>query len=104
VPMFQVTRKSRPKALAELVSEASLHEAWMLAMGRRLHDDYSVPWDVLMSMDVKNRERLLKSILSRAAEDAPVKDAGHPCVWLLTSSMVLVPECWRWGLPWRSRN
>lgn len=52
-----------PKALKELVEEDVYEEAWATALGRRLADDYHVPWDLLQAIDSDNKELMLRSLV-----------------------------------------
>eukprot|EP00737_Agarophyton_chilense_P001047 gb/GEZJ01001162.1/.p1 GENE.gb/GEZJ01001162.1/~~gb/GEZJ01001162.1/.p1 ORF type:complete len:524 (-),score=80.65 gb/GEZJ01001162.1/:1324-2895(-) len=57
-----------PNPLQKLVDSDVYEEAWAMALGRRLADDYQVPWDVLESMDCDNKEKLLRKIMSLQEE------------------------------------
>eukprot|EP00178_Gracilaria_changii_P024419 TRINITY_DN735_c0_g2_i1.p1 TRINITY_DN735_c0_g2~~TRINITY_DN735_c0_g2_i1.p1 ORF type:complete len:757 (-),score=99.13 TRINITY_DN735_c0_g2_i1:195-2465(-) len=53
-----------PRALRNLVDKDVYEEAWAMALGRRLADDYQVPWDVLESMDCDNKEKMLRKLMT----------------------------------------
>lgn len=53
-----------PSALKDLVTEEEYAQAWALALGRRLADDFHVPWDILEAMDCANKEIMLRSLMS----------------------------------------
>ncbi|KAI0564065.1 Galactosyltransferase [Gracilaria domingensis] len=53
-----------PKPLRYLVDPEVYEEAWAIALGRRLADDFQVPWDVLESADCENKEKLLRKLMT----------------------------------------
>lgn len=53
-----------PSSLKGRVGASEYGESWALALGRRLADDFRVPWDILTDMDSPNKERLLRSLMS----------------------------------------
>lgn len=55
----------RPKALQELVSKEDYDNAWAEALGRRLHDTYFVPWDIIAALPIQHKENLLKRLMKR---------------------------------------
>eukprot|EP00184_Porphyridium_aerugineum_P003753 CAMPEP_0184699368 /NCGR_PEP_ID=MMETSP0313-20130426/5663_1 /TAXON_ID=2792 /ORGANISM="Porphyridium aerugineum, Strain SAG 1380-2" /LENGTH=840 /DNA_ID=CAMNT_0027158443 /DNA_START=100 /DNA_END=2622 /DNA_ORIENTATION=- len=55
------TALKKPVGLLELVDSKSIADSWNLALGRRLHDQYGVPWDVIIPLDTMNREIALGS-------------------------------------------
>lgn len=63
-----VLRATRvPANLRALTPAHAVAQAWNLALGRRLHDEWEVPWDLLSSMDSSVKERLLSRLVARAA-------------------------------------
>eukprot|EP00172_Hildenbrandia_rubra_P002537 Plantae.Rhodophyta-Hildenbrandia_rubra.ctg3438.p1 GENE.Plantae.Rhodophyta-Hildenbrandia_rubra.ctg3438~~Plantae.Rhodophyta-Hildenbrandia_rubra.ctg3438.p1 ORF type:complete len:739 (+),score=100.20 Plantae.Rhodophyta-Hildenbrandia_rubra.ctg3438:301-2517(+) len=56
-----------PKALRELVPRKEIDASWDLSLGRRLRDDFEIPWDIMVTMTIKNKERLLRRLESRKA-------------------------------------
>lgn len=56
--------KNIPKPLKERVDPDIYEEAWAMALGRRLADDYQVPWDVLEGMDCDNKEKMLRRLMA----------------------------------------
>jgi len=57
-----------PDGLDKLLSEQQRMEAWLLALGRRLHDTFGVPWDVIQGMQRQSRETLLRRLLDRQSD------------------------------------
>lgn len=53
-----------PKPLKQRVEKDVYEQSWMMALGRRLADDFHVPWDILESMDAENKELMLRSLMS----------------------------------------
>jgi len=80
--VLTVRGSARPLSLSELVDLAEAEKMWMLALGRRLHDHHSVPWDILMSMDVSNREKLLSELVSYM-ESNSVEREDHAALFVL---------------------
>ncbi|CAN8063819.1 unnamed protein product [Agarophyton chilense] len=60
-----VRAATKPKSLKDLVSSTEYEEAWAEALGRRLHDSYKVPWDIIAAMDMKPKESLLRRLMQR---------------------------------------
>ncbi|KAA8497079.1 hypothetical protein FVE85_0808 [Porphyridium purpureum] len=58
----------RAPSLFSLVDSKERDAAWLTALGRRLHDEFHVPWDLLESMDFVARERLLSRLAALAQE------------------------------------
>lgn len=56
--------KNIPKPLRERIDRDIYEEAWAMALGRRLADDYKVPWDVLEGMDCDNKEKMLRQLMA----------------------------------------
>lgn len=56
---------SRPKSLRDLVTQEQYDEAWDTALGRRLHDSYFVPWDIIAALPIKEKEMLLRRLMQR---------------------------------------
>jgi len=52
-----------PKSLQQMAKPEHLDESFSLALGRRLADDFRIPWDVLEGLDTKNRELLLRQLM-----------------------------------------
>jgi hypothetical protein len=57
----RATRKPLP--LRALVDRDRAEKDWELAMGRRLRDDYEVPWDVIGSMGIACKEKVLRGLV-----------------------------------------
>lgn len=55
----------KPKSLRDLVTQEQYEEAWDTALGRRLHDSYFVPWDIIASIPIKSKELLLRRLMQR---------------------------------------
>ncbi|GAB0498150.1 hypothetical protein MMPV_009491 [Pyropia vietnamensis] len=64
-PVLRATRV--PANLRVLTPAHEVTHAWNLALGRRLHDEWEVPWDLLSTMDSSIKERLLTRLIARAA-------------------------------------
>lgn len=63
-----VLRATRvPANLRSLTPAHAVAHAWNLALGRRLHDEWEVPWDLLSSMESSVKERLLSRLVARGA-------------------------------------
>lgn len=61
-----IEAESRPKALKELVSDEEYEKAWAEALGRRLHDTYFVPWDIISKFATNApKELLLRRLMKR---------------------------------------
>eukprot|EP00178_Gracilaria_changii_P019212 TRINITY_DN55818_c0_g1_i1.p1 TRINITY_DN55818_c0_g1~~TRINITY_DN55818_c0_g1_i1.p1 ORF type:complete len:765 (+),score=95.90 TRINITY_DN55818_c0_g1_i1:345-2639(+) len=60
-----VRAATKPKSLKDLVTSAEYEEAWAEALGRRLHDSYRVPWDIIAAMNIKPKETLLRRLMQR---------------------------------------
>lgn len=54
-----------PHGLRELIGEDEWRAIRKLALGRRLHDDYRVPWGMIQSMIISMEEKLLANLLRR---------------------------------------
>ncbi len=52
-----------PDSLQKMVKPEVLDESFSLALGRRLADDFQVPWDVLEGITTNHRENLLRHLL-----------------------------------------
>lgn len=67
-----------PKGLDELVEEAEREEMWRVAVGRRLRDDYGVPWGLIAEMRTGEAEKLLRRLNQRKLEQGldEVKERG----------------------------
>lgn len=61
-----VEAESRPKSLQHLVTDEQYEEAWGTALGRRLHDSYFVPWDIIAVLSIKGKESLLRRLMHRS--------------------------------------
>lgn len=44
--------------------EDLVKKAYDTALGRRLHDDYGIPWDILSQMEFEDKETLLGDFIS----------------------------------------
>lgn len=75
VAVLRATRV--PADLRSLTPAPAVAHAWNLALGRRLHDEWEVPWDLLSTMDSSVKERLLGRLVARAAA-AKSKAARRP--------------------------
>lgn len=53
-----------PKSLSERVDEDVYEESWAMALGRRLADDFHVPWEILETMDSGNKELMLRKLMA----------------------------------------
>ena len=61
-----IEAKKKPKALRDLVTQQQYEESWGEALGRRLHDSYFVPWDIIASLELQHKERLLRRLMHRS--------------------------------------
>lgn len=68
-----IEASKKPKALRDLVTVQEYLEAWSVALGRRLHDSYAIPWDIISSLQIKHKERLLRRLMGRAEQRERVK-------------------------------
>lgn len=66
---------TRPKSLQELVSESDYESAWAEALGRRLHDSYFIPWDLIAALPIKHKEILLRRLMKRTENRERAKRA-----------------------------
>lgn len=60
---FELEAEHVPKSLRRQVEDDVYEDSWALALGRRLADDFHVPWDILESTDSENKELLLRKLL-----------------------------------------
>lgn len=61
-----IEAQQRPKPLKELVSAEDYDKAWAEALGRRLHDTYFVPWDIIAAFTSNvPKELLLRRLMKR---------------------------------------
>jgi len=66
---YVVLRSShRPDGLIELTPESFAREAWNTGLGRRLHDEYGTPWDVMVTMGTAQKEALLEQLMKADIE------------------------------------
>ena len=74
-----------PPSLESMVKPEELKEVTALAMGRRLHDEYNVPWGVISSMDTPNSEKFLAGLMAIKKESNfdEVLDDGPPPRYVL---------------------
>ena len=73
-PTFQILRAaSTPPALKDLVHPDHVRAAWNMALGQRLANDYQLPWDIMETMAVPTKRRLLTRLNSRAAHRSPAQ-------------------------------
>ncbi|OSX68279.1 hypothetical protein BU14_3092s0001, partial [Porphyra umbilicalis] len=70
-----------PADVRALTAPPAVERAWALALGRRLHDEWEVPWDLLATTPTAAKERLLGRLVARAAAGA----AGAPRPRLLVA-------------------
>jgi len=59
---------SVPKDLRALTAAPDADAAWDLSLGRRLHDQFDIPWDLLSSAAAPMKETLLTQLMVREAE------------------------------------
>ena len=60
-----ISASSRPKSLKELSNKDEYDTAWATALGRRLHDSYQVPWDIISALPNTHKELLLRRLMAR---------------------------------------
>lgn len=60
-----ISSKQKTLPLKELVSQRAHEEAWLLALARRLANDYAMPWDIMGTMNVNTRRLLLTRLNER---------------------------------------
>lgn len=68
----------KPLSIEELVDERERLDTWKLALGRRLRDDYRVPWEIIGIMKTEEAEKLLEGLNNRKIETGvdEVQDRG----------------------------
>eukprot|EP00178_Gracilaria_changii_P010405 TRINITY_DN3027_c0_g1_i1.p1 TRINITY_DN3027_c0_g1~~TRINITY_DN3027_c0_g1_i1.p1 ORF type:complete len:762 (+),score=106.69 TRINITY_DN3027_c0_g1_i1:1625-3910(+) len=66
---------AKPKSLRDLVTPVEYEEAWAEALGRRLHDSYKVPWDIIAALGIKPKETLLRRLMQRTENREKAKRA-----------------------------
>ena len=71
-----VAAQQVPRSLAKLVTKAQYEKAWDLALGRRLSNDYQVPWDMMSTMSLVTKERLLRRLMARDQTGTPAAAAA----------------------------
>lgn len=62
---LSIEATQRPKSLRDLVTKPQYEEAWGEALGRRLHDSFFVPWDIIAHLNIKDKEALLRRLMGR---------------------------------------
>lgn len=72
---LEVDAVKRPKSLRELVTAEEYEGAWAEALGRRLHDTYGIPWDIIASLDIRPKEILLRRMMRRSENRERAKRA-----------------------------
>jgi len=70
----ELTATRVPADVRALTAPPAVARAWALALGRRLHDEWEVPWDLLATTPTAAKERLLGRLIARSAAAA----AGAP--------------------------
>lgn len=70
-----LTAVSRPRALKQLVKPESLRDAWNMALGQRLANDYQMPWDIMQTMEVESKRLLLTRLNARMAHRSSSRPA-----------------------------
>lgn len=70
-----IEAQEKPKSLRQLVNEENYADAWDEALGRRLHDSYEVPWDIIGNLPIKGKEMLLKRLMQRTENREKAKRA-----------------------------
>lgn len=73
--LLEVSAATKPKALKELVTAEEYENAWAEALGRRLHDSYFLPWDIIAVLPIKPKEMLLRRIMGRMENREKAKRA-----------------------------
>lgn len=63
-----IKAESVPKDLRALTATADADAAWDLSLGRRLHDQFDIPWDLLSSAAAPMKETFLTQLMTREAE------------------------------------
>mmetsp|Transcript_12253 Transcript_12253/g.37372 ORF Transcript_12253/g.37372 Transcript_12253/m.37372 type:complete len:884 (+) Transcript_12253:122-2773(+) len=66
---YELKAIERPRSVADLTPEPERVDAFTLALGRRLHDTYGVPWDVLQDISIENKELLLRRLMAKTVKD-----------------------------------
>lgn len=72
---LSIRAKQKPKSLRDLISQKDYDDAWGEALGRRLHDSYFVPWDIIAALRIKHRELLLRRLMQRSENREKAKRA-----------------------------
>lgn len=71
-PKYAVVHAAkRVPSLKDLTPKEKVTEAWNLALGRRLSNDYQVPWDIMETMDVSSKRNLLTRLNTLASSRSP---------------------------------
>lgn len=65
----------RPIGLKELVGKEVVREAWNMALGQRLANDYQIPWDIMETMSVDMKRMLLTRLNGRMQNRASTQPA-----------------------------
>lgn len=53
---------SIPTGLQDQINRSQLNDEWELALGRRLNNEFQVPWDIIVSMDSTTKRNLLQRL------------------------------------------
>lgn len=79
---YELKATKKPLSVANLTEESIREEAWALALGRRLHDTYTVPWEILQDLDIDNKELLLRNLMDRHknSDDPPPRIIFGHCM------------------------
>lgn len=71
----QLRAGHKPPPLRQLVSQQQFNEAWDLALGRRLANDYAMPWEIMSTMSMSTKELLLTKLIKRSESTQSDKPA-----------------------------
>lgn len=64
----KVVAISSPRALQDQVNHTQLNEEWDLALGRRLNNEFQVPWDIMVTMESATKHKLLQRLYDAGTE------------------------------------
>lgn len=90
--VVEVTAQHIPLALKDRLPAHEYDKAWDLSLGRRLADDYRVPWDMIATMKALVRERLLRSLMGLQVDLDMAAQNGTKTMTVRAGKRVRIPS------------
>lgn len=78
-----------PRSLEQRVNDKERNEMWKLALGRRLNNDYKLPWAVISEMPVDQMENMLQNLNDMKLQHGgdEVIEQGNSVRWVVVHVM-----------------